>query len=459
MSEENTEVKKLEVPVSIGSVSSRISLFEQKVSTTPESKKFNAIVKPGNVTPKNTASNIKRGFDEEAVAAGDKATTSSTTTRTLIEQEEEDEEKRLLEEERRKFEEEKKRLEEERAKYEKERLEKEKLKFELERRKMEEERLKIEEERLRLERERKEEQRQMEEDRKKLEALKLEEERRRMEDNAVAAVAVTVTSTDSNNSSDDETKEKMQQHQRAIINKLAGGSFLIPNNPVEAIDLPSDSVCSDDQVGSPVRSQFSASFSNSSFAKPKKSTMKSSLPEVPTICDPQDALCRVLVVYPYEAENDAELSFGKGDMINVYKKNDNGWWVGELNGKTGLFPSNYVQDATAVSRKSSIRLPTLERDSYKEGFLTKKGHMVKNWKLRWFVLKKDQLLYYKTPKDIKPAGSILLDGTVSVDLVEDKKKPFSFAVREASGRITVISADSQKAMMDWVTAIREVKTL
>ncbi|TSV02063.1 Pleckstrin-2 [Bagarius yarrelli] len=31
----------------------------------------------------------------------------------------------------------------------------------------------------------------------------------------------------------------------------------------------------------------------------------------------------------------------------------------------------------------------------KEGFLVKRGHMVHNWKVRWFVLKAEQLLYYR----------------------------------------------------------------
>ncbi|CAB1450294.1 unnamed protein product [Pleuronectes platessa] len=31
----------------------------------------------------------------------------------------------------------------------------------------------------------------------------------------------------------------------------------------------------------------------------------------------------------------------------------------------------------------------------REGFLVKRGHIVPNWKARWFVLKPDKLLYYK----------------------------------------------------------------
>lgn len=42
----------------------------------------------------------------------------------------------------------------------------------------------------------------------------------------------------------------------------------------------------------------------------------------------------------------------------------------------------------------------------KSGWLTKKGHQVKNWKRRWFVLKDSTLSYYKSPKQTTPAGVI-----------------------------------------------------
>ena len=51
------------------------------------------------------------------------------------------------------------------------------------------------------------------------------------------------------------------------------------------------------------------------------------------------------MVYSYVAENPDELSLQVGDVINVLDKNleDVGWWKGELAGKTGVFPDNFVQ--------------------------------------------------------------------------------------------------------------------
>ncbi|XP_037820712.1 intersectin-1 isoform X4 [Lucilia sericata] len=53
-------------------------------------------------------------------------------------------------------------------------------------------------------------------------------------------------------------------------------------------------------------------------------------------------LDKVIALYPYKAQNDDELSFDKDDIISVLGRDEPEWWRGELNGLTGLFPSNYV---------------------------------------------------------------------------------------------------------------------
>lgn len=49
-----------------------------------------------------------------------------------------------------------------------------------------------------------------------------------------------------------------------------------------------------------------------------------------------------MALYPYKAQNEDELSFEKGDVIVVLSKDEESWWRGELNGVSGVFPSNYV---------------------------------------------------------------------------------------------------------------------
>jgi len=48
--------------------------------------------------------------------------------------------------------------------------------------------------------------------------------------------------------------------------------------------------------------------------------------------------------YDYTAQEENELSFREGDVITLIEKyDDSEWWQGELNGKLGLFPSNFTQ--------------------------------------------------------------------------------------------------------------------
>uniref|UniRef100_A0A3B5A133 Intersectin-2-like n=1 Tax=Stegastes partitus TaxID=144197 RepID=A0A3B5A133_9TELE len=58
-------------------------------------------------------------------------------------------------------------------------------------------------------------------------------------------------------------------------------------------------------------------------------------------------VCQVIAIYDYTAANQDEMSFSKGQLINVLDKNNPDWWKGELNGVTGLFPINYVKMTTA----------------------------------------------------------------------------------------------------------------
>lgn len=58
------------------------------------------------------------------------------------------------------------------------------------------------------------------------------------------------------------------------------------------------------------------------------------------------SVCQVIAIYDYTAANQDELSFSKGQLINVLDKSNPDWWRGEVNGVTGLFPFNYVQMTT-----------------------------------------------------------------------------------------------------------------
>lgn len=54
----------------------------------------------------------------------------------------------------------------------------------------------------------------------------------------------------------------------------------------------------------------------------------------------------VRVEFDYDAELVDELSLRVGDVITDVKQMEGGWWTGTLNGKTGLFPDNFVKVRT-----------------------------------------------------------------------------------------------------------------
>ncbi|XP_055131356.1 rho GTPase-activating protein 22 isoform X3 [Symphalangus syndactylus] len=104
----------------------------------------------------------------------------------------------------------------------------------------------------------------------------------------------------------------------------------------------------------------------------------------------------------------------------------------------------------------------------KAGWLKKQRSIMKNWQQRWFVLRGDQLFYYKDKDEIKPQGFISLQGTQVTDLPpgpEDPGKhlfeisPGGAGEREkvpANPEALLLMASSQRDMEDWVQAIRRV---
>ncbi|CAH1165854.1 unnamed protein product [Phyllotreta striolata] len=87
---------------------------------------------------------------------------------------------------------------------------------------------------------------------------------------------------------------------------------------------------------------------------------------------PSKQLCEA--TFPYKAQNEDELSFEEGDLITIVSRDcaDPGWWLGEINGKTGVFPDNFVtpvtdsktnRKSTAIDSKGAIKSVASQRKS------------------------------------------------------------------------------------------------
>lgn len=48
-------------------------------------------------------------------------------------------------------------------------------------------------------------------------------------------------------------------------------------------------------------------------------------------------------LYDYSGDNPSDLSIRRGDIIQLTELINDDWWKGTLNGKTGIFPRNYVK--------------------------------------------------------------------------------------------------------------------
>ena len=54
------------------------------------------------------------------------------------------------------------------------------------------------------------------------------------------------------------------------------------------------------------------------------------------------------MLFDYDAEADDELTLKEGDIVRNIEKKEDGWWEGDLHGKRGMFPENFVEEIKPV---------------------------------------------------------------------------------------------------------------
>ncbi|XP_053243085.1 SH3 domain-containing kinase-binding protein 1 isoform X2 [Podarcis raffonei] len=70
-------------------------------------------------------------------------------------------------------------------------------------------------------------------------------------------------------------------------------------------------------------------------------------------------MVEAIVEFDYKAQHDDELTITVGDVITNIRKEDGGWWEGQLKGRRGLFPDNFVREIKKEAKKEGpvIKVP------------------------------------------------------------------------------------------------------
>ncbi|XP_055362842.1 proline-rich protein 36 isoform X16 [Betta splendens] len=62
-------------------------------------------------------------------------------------------------------------------------------------------------------------------------------------------------------------------------------------------------------------------------------------------------------IYDFKAQTPKELTFKKGDAVNIIRQIDNNWYEGEHRGRVGIFPISYVEKMPSSEKPQPIRPP------------------------------------------------------------------------------------------------------
>ncbi|XP_035762596.1 rho guanine nucleotide exchange factor 7a [Neolamprologus brichardi] len=135
-------------------------------------------------------------------------------------------------------------------------------------------------------------------------------------------------------------------------------SSLVTLNKVTAdIGVGSDSVCARHSSAHRIKS-FESLSSQASLARSSKLLQN----QFRSLDMSENSGQQLLVKarFNFQQTNEDELTFAKGDFINVTRQEEGGWWEGMLNGKTGWFPSNYVREVKGSDKQVSPKSGTLK---------------------------------------------------------------------------------------------------
>lgn len=109
----------------------------------------------------------------------------------------------------------------------------------------------------------------------------------------------------------------------------------------------------------PATADLSATPSTVTSVTTTNYTPASPVPSHKSSQDGTPVVTRVRALHTFEPTEAGELAFEKGDIIKVVDRGYKDWWRGQLKGRTGIFPVNYVVSLMVAWICRSPRLKTI----------------------------------------------------------------------------------------------------
>ncbi|KAJ3608138.1 hypothetical protein NHX12_025188 [Muraenolepis orangiensis] len=94
--------------------------------------------------------------------------------------------------------------------------------------------------------------------------------------------------------------------------------------------------------------------------------------------------------------------------------------------------------------------PGVQEGALKAGWLKKQRSIMKNWQLRWFALRSDQLYFYKDEEETKPQGCIPLQGCQVNELSANPDEPGRHLFEIVPGEILTTNASIHFLIISYV---------
>ncbi|RCH95186.1 class II myosin [Rhizopus azygosporus] len=94
---------------------------------------------------------------------------------------------------------------------------------------------------------------------------------------------------------------------------------------------------------------------------PPTASVATPTPPAPPAPPATPSLPQYKAIYPFKSEEQGEIAFEKGDLLEIVEKDENGWWLAKKDGIEGWVPSNYLEEYVAPKAASPPPPPPARR--------------------------------------------------------------------------------------------------